>query len=82
VPYKLLKQCLCCGHIRITIRPVWPVVVECISSTVLNSLSNSWFMDSCIESRMVDHKFPHSCAAPKHILYNSLFSFSFLCTKI
>jgi hypothetical protein len=27
VPWKLLKQCLYCGHIRITIRPVWPVVV-------------------------------------------------------
>jgi hypothetical protein len=25
VPYKLLKQCLCCERIRVMIRPVWLV---------------------------------------------------------
>jgi hypothetical protein len=28
VPYKLFEQYLCCGCIRVMIRPVWPVVVE------------------------------------------------------
>jgi hypothetical protein len=32
MPYKLLEQCLCCGLIRVMIRPVWPVVVECIQA--------------------------------------------------
>jgi hypothetical protein len=26
VPYKLLEQYLCCGRVRVMIRPVWPVV--------------------------------------------------------
>jgi hypothetical protein len=30
MPYKLLEQCLCCGRIQIMIRPVRPVVMECI----------------------------------------------------
>jgi hypothetical protein len=30
---------MCCGCIRITIRPVWPVVIECIKEYTVGSVA-------------------------------------------
>jgi len=51
------------------------------SSMVLYFLSSSLFVVSCVKFSMGYHAFPHSRAAFKCTLYNSLFNVSFLIHK-
>jgi len=48
---------------------------------VLYFFSNSWLIDSCMESRVMYHAVPHTCAAFRCILYRTLFSFYFFLYK-